>query len=76
MGYNYSRVARAFPSDKALKNYLDKHPGADKSKHYVEGPQSGMARAEKERAKAKDKRDDAKLRKDLEEGKRPGGSIN
>jgi hypothetical protein len=30
------RVARAFPSQDALDDYLHEHPGAEKSKHFVE----------------------------------------
>lgn len=31
------RIGMEFPSEKALKTYLDEHPAADKTKHWVKG---------------------------------------
>ena len=81
MVYLYDRrqvLARGFSTEKALQQYLSKHPGADKSKHYVDGPLGGKERADKSREKAKEKREDSKLRRDLggESKNHPGGSIN
>lgn len=71
-------VAKAFPSEDALKKYLQEHPGADKSKHHVEDAetsklkkdlknfqdiQKGQDRAEKKR----DKRKEEKGKKEDEE---------
>lgn len=64
-------IARAFPSDDALKKYLRDHPNADKSKHHVEDAdvarikknvkdwkkvEKGQADAEKKREKRKDEK--------------------
>lgn len=35
MAYTYSRVAREFPSQEALRDYLREHPDADKALHHV-----------------------------------------
>jgi hypothetical protein len=36
LAYDLVRIATEFPTEKALKDYLHEHPGADKSKHTVE----------------------------------------
>jgi len=74
------KLAKTFPSEKALKTYLDAHPKADKSKHRVEDAdvqrikdevaphakiKKDQEKAEKNRGKAKEKRDDEKTKKDL-----------
>lgn len=35
MSYDYTKVSREFPTEEALKEYLAKHPKADKSRHRV-----------------------------------------
>lgn len=75
------RIAKEFPTEEALKKYLQEHPKADKSKHKVVDEETSklkkdlknFAKGEKARGKAKERKDKKqdddhakKLKKELE----------
>jgi hypothetical protein len=68
--------AKNFPNDKALKEYLSKHPGADKAKHKVVEVDEDMERIKKELkptqdiAKGQQKSDKGKAERKEEKGKK------
>jgi len=70
------KFAKNFPNDKALKDYLSKHPGADKSKHKVVEVDEDMERIKKELKPTQDiqkgqqKSDKGKAERKEEKGKK------
>jgi hypothetical protein len=70
------KTAKSFPTNEALKEYLSKHPKADKSKHKVVEVDEDMERIKKELkphqdiAKGQAKSDKGKAKRKEEKGKK------